>query len=119
MPNSTIDPTFATVTSAGPNKVPMLSVGELTIEVFIQWKDACEDYFEIKDIADEKRVTHASTGFQNILVCDWFRGNAARMHKLSWDDFASEFKQHWLLENWEQKSRNELTRACQPATEPF
>jgi hypothetical protein len=119
MPNNTIDPTFATVTSASPNKVPMLLAGELTIEVFIQWKDACEDYFEIKDIADEKRVTHTSTRFQNILVRDWFRGDAAHMHKLSWDDFASEFKQHWLLENWEQKSRNELTCARQPATEPF
>ncbi|KAI0091827.1 hypothetical protein BDY19DRAFT_904425 [Irpex rosettiformis] len=87
---------IATVISSGPHKIPTLSSGETTIEVFMRWKDACEDYFEIKEIKEDKRMTHAGTGLQDLLVGDWYRSDAARLRALPWDEFAKEFKTRWL-----------------------
>ncbi|KAI0085111.1 hypothetical protein BDY19DRAFT_876849, partial [Irpex rosettiformis] len=111
--------TTATVVSTGPHKIPTLSSGELTIEVFMRWKDACEDYFEIKDVKDEKKVTHAGTGFQDLLVRDWYRSDIVRLRALSWEDFTKEFKARWLPSDWDVKARNELTRRRQSNDDSF
>ncbi|KAI0336960.1 hypothetical protein BDW22DRAFT_1473408 [Trametopsis cervina] len=113
------DSTVAEVLSSNPGKVPVLSAGEIVIETFIAWKDACEDYFEIKDIPEDKRVTHAATGLKDVLIRNWFRADAVRMRALSWDSFAKEFKTRWLPEHWDQVARNHLTRAHQRASDSF
>ncbi|KAI0083200.1 hypothetical protein BDY19DRAFT_900664 [Irpex rosettiformis] len=111
--------TLATVLSSGPHKIPTLSSGEITIEVFMRWKDACEDYFEIKEIKEDKRVTHAGTRLQDLLVRDWYRSDAARLRALAWDDFAREFKTRWLPSDWDVKARNTLTRCRQTNEDNF
>lgn len=109
----------ATVVSAGPHKVPILTPGELNIETYMRWKDACEDYYEIKEVKNDKKVTHAGTGFQDLLIRDWYRSEADRLRTLPWDDFAKEFKARWLPVDWDVKARNELARRRQNPDDPF
>ncbi|KAI0091801.1 hypothetical protein BDY19DRAFT_991478 [Irpex rosettiformis] len=40
------------VSFSGLSKIPVLSSGELTIEVFLHWKNMCENFFEVKEIDD-------------------------------------------------------------------
>lgn len=109
----------ATVVSSGPNKVPLLTAGEISIEVYLQWLDACDDYFVIKEVKDDKMVIHAATGFQSLLVRDWYRTDSARLRALPWSDFAKEFKAHWLSSDWDLKAKNELARKRQRDDDSF
>ncbi|KAI0087461.1 hypothetical protein BDY19DRAFT_907616 [Irpex rosettiformis] len=108
-----------TVVLSGLHKISTLTSRELTIEIFMRWKNACEDYFEIKDVKNEKKVTHAGTGLQDLLVQDWYHSDVARLCSLSWDDFTKEFKMRWLSSDWNVKARNELTCRCQTNEELF
>ena len=120
MPSTT--DTLATVSSTGPNKVPVLSSGELTIEVFLRWKHMCEDFFELKEIDNDnnkRKIVFAVTGLQDILVKNWYRADENRLKQLTWTEFSKEFRDRWLPQHWEQQSRNELTRACQLPSESF
>lgn len=117
MPN---DNQVAVVTSSGPSKIPVLSAGELSIEVYLQWKHMCEDCFELKDIDEpKKRIIHAMTGVLAPLVRNWYQADKARIQALTWEAFAVEFRDRWLPPNWEQRTRNLLIRSRQAATDSF
>ncbi|KAI0088728.1 hypothetical protein BDY19DRAFT_994091 [Irpex rosettiformis] len=118
MPNNE----HAEVFSSGPNKIPLLSSGELTIEVFLQWKNMCEDFFEIKEIDDKensKCIILAMTGIQDLLVRNWYQAEHDRFKKLTWSTFTVEFYDRWLSTHWEQKSQNLVTCARQSNTDTF
>lgn len=118
MPNDNI----ATVTSTGSSKVPTLSAGELSIEVFLHWRNMVEDYFEVKeldDADDKKRITHAMTGVQNMLMRDWYQNDRDRIKALKWTEFLKEFRDRWLPPHWEQKTRKLLTCARQGSSDAF
>ncbi|KAI0083810.1 hypothetical protein BDY19DRAFT_998285 [Irpex rosettiformis] len=119
MSRPTTDSQLARLELSGPKNIPILTSCELTIEVYIRWKDACEDHFNVKAIAADKQVAWAVSGFEDMLMRDWFRAEKTRLLKLNWEDFTAEFKNTWLPENWEQNTRNQLTRACQGMNDPF
>ncbi|KAI0083808.1 hypothetical protein BDY19DRAFT_910350 [Irpex rosettiformis] len=59
--NNSSDNTLARVESSSPKAIPVLTAGELSIEVYIRWKDACKDYFNVKGIAEDKQFRSEKT----------------------------------------------------------
>lgn len=113
---------LAQVTSSGPSKVPVLSAGDLSIEVYLRWRNMCDDCFELKEIDvddNKKRIILAMTGVQNLLMRDWYGTDRARLQALTWDAFALEFRDRWLPPNWELKARNSLVRMRQGTSDAF
>jgi len=47
---------FTSVEQDAPSKVPMLSPGDITPSVMHMYKNACNGYFDTKDVPEDKQV---------------------------------------------------------------
>jgi hypothetical protein len=48
-----------------PSKVPVLHTGDITPTVMHEYKDACQGYFDTKEIAEDKQVCQIFAGIKD------------------------------------------------------
>ena len=112
-------PTLASVIHSAPKQVPILTTGDITPEVLIDWFNACENYFTERDTPDDKRVAKVLGGLQDVLFKDWYSPDRARVTALSWTDFIKEVKSEFLSSTWVEDARNKLLSMRQRDTDTF
>ena len=82
----------------------MIPDGELSPKIIREFEICCNIYFmNIKGgVADDQKVRKLLHSFKNTLIQDWMSTESDRLVQLSFTDFMNEFRERWLLTNWEQ-----------------
>ncbi len=87
---------------------PILTPGEITPEVLVQWDSSCQRYFTHKGVAVSERIEFVSAGFQDPLVQAWFNTNNTALNALSWTEFLNEIRATFLEDNWDRNIRSQM-----------
>ena len=112
-------PILASVIHSAPKQVLILTTGDITPKVIIDWFNACENYFTERDTPDDKRVAKVLGGLQDVLFKDWYSPNRAHIAALSWDEFIKKIKSEFLSSTWVEDARNKLLSMHQRDTDAF
>jgi hypothetical protein len=62
--------TLARVEQENPAKIPLLLQGDISPEVMREYTDACEGYFEQKEIPEDKQVRKILAGLKDSCIKD-------------------------------------------------
>ncbi|KAJ6529035.1 hypothetical protein DFH09DRAFT_934980, partial [Mycena vulgaris] len=103
------------------SKLPTLHKGELTPLVIDDMILACTNYFNAKDIAEDKQVATILGCFMDPHFTNWVRPAAtrARLIGLTFPAFMSKFKEKFLDDDWETLVRSDIMSMRQGADETF
>ena len=90
---ATVDPTSA--------KAPILTQGDISPAVMMEFENAALDFFNSKSVPAEKQVTMFIPGIKDLRIRDWITAERARIVALPFADFMSEMCLNYLPPNWE------------------
>jgi reverse transcriptase-like protein/integrase-like protein/chromodomain-containing protein len=96
---------------------PVLTSGELSPRVVMEFEQSCLDYFANAKggVTDELQVIRILPSFQDQLVRDWIAADRPRLSKLSFKEFIDELRKAFLPRNWEDRLRAQiLTERLRP-----
>jgi hypothetical protein len=77
------------------------------------FQDACEGYFENKEVPADKQVRKILAGIKDDRVKDWLSVDRARIQALEFPAFMVEFRAAYLPEEWEQDLRGDILSMSQ------
>ncbi|KAF8808349.1 hypothetical protein BYT27DRAFT_7210892 [Phlegmacium glaucopus] len=98
------DPKTATSSHLSVTCPPQMSNGDITPKTVQDFENHCLNYFinAKGGINDALKVSCILGSFKNDLVNDWISVNRDQLSILSFPDFMSEFRTHWLPHDWEE-----------------
>jgi len=99
--------TLATVEPTS-GKAPVLTTGDLTPAVAMDFENAAQDFFVAKSVPPKKQVSLILPGIKDIHICDWITADHACITSLSFDVFIKELHENYLQNNWEDQIRNQI-----------
>lgn len=105
---------LATISHPIMSHAPVMTDGNITPKIIWDFKTHCMTYFiNMKDgIAKYLKVTKILGCFENDLVADWAATEQEWLAQLTFEDFMKEFRECWLLEDWEQIIHVEMLGTC-------
>jgi len=99
--------TLATVEPTS-SKAPILTTGDLTPAVTMDFENAAQDFFVAKSVPPKKQVSLILPGIKDIRIHDWIAANHACITSLSFDAFIKELHGNYLQNDWEDQIRNQI-----------
>ncbi|KIK04641.1 hypothetical protein K443DRAFT_120838 [Laccaria amethystina LaAM-08-1] len=99
--------TLATVEPTS-GKAPVLTSGDLTLAVAMDFENAAQDFFVAKTVPTERQVSLILPGIKDIRICDWITADHACISSLAFADFIKELCLNYLQNNWEDQIHNEI-----------
>src|ERR1700683_4469026 len=78
-----------------------------------QFKHGCKNYFIHKKIVTDNQVSLIISGLLNDCVANWISAKHDHIIALSFDMFMMEFRQNYLVEDWEEDTLHELLSMSQ------
>jgi len=82
--------TLATVKPTS-SKAPVLTAGDLTPAVAMDFENAAQDFFIAKSVPANKQVLLILPGIKDICICDWITADQARITSLPFNNFIKEY----------------------------
>ncbi|GBE85803.1 Transposon Tf2-1 polyprotein [Sparassis crispa] len=110
---------MASVTQSSSKNPPILTAGKITPAVAHAWENACLQYFKHNDMANEKKVSKVTGGFQDPIVSDWYYNDADTFDAMSFKDFLILFRARFLPKGWDSAVLTQLLRSRQWEDESF
>jgi len=99
--------TLATVEPTS-SKAPVLTTGDLTLAVAMDFENVAQDFFVAKSVPPKKQVSLILPGIKDIQIHDWITANRACITSLSFDGFIKELCENYLQNDWEDQIRNQI-----------
>lgn len=99
--------TLATVEPTS-GKAPVLTTGDLTPAVAMDFENAAQDFFMAKLVPAEKQVSLILPGIKDIQICDWITADCAHISSLPFNEFIKELHLNYLQNDWEDQICNEI-----------
>lgn len=101
--NNTMAPNshFATEEQSAPNKMPIVTPGDLTPKMLCSFKIFCKAYFNNKGIPSMEQVEKIALSFQDAQVQNWCMSNKTRINTMTFKEYMAELQKMWLPSNWE------------------
>jgi len=99
--------TLATVKPTS-GKVPVLTAGDLTPAVAMDFENATQDFFIAKSVPADKQVSLILPGIKDICIRDWITVDEARITSLPFDNFIKELCENYLQNDWEDQIHNQI-----------
>jgi len=98
-------PIMSTLATVEPTsgKAPVLTTGDLTPAVAMDFENAAQDFFVAKSVPLDKQVSLILPGIKDIRIRDWITANRARITSLSFVDFIKELRENYLQSDWRTK----------------
>ena len=87
--------------------------GLITPEILYEWELACEEYFRVKSVADDKQVESVLVGLQDFHIAGWARANAAELKTLKFSEFMEKLCEETLEEDWDRAIMLEIHNSKQ------
>jgi hypothetical protein len=107
---------MASVEQSSPSKVPILTLGDISLAVRCQFKHACKNYFVHKKIMAGDHVTLILGGILDDHVGNWISAECDHLVALSFDAFMVDLHLNYLSEDWEEHTLCELLSMTQGAS---
>ncbi|EDR02067.1 reverse transcriptase-RNase H-integrase [Laccaria bicolor S238N-H82] len=101
---------MSTLASVEPTsgKAPVLTAGDLTPAVAMDFENAAQDFFVTKSVPLDKQVALILPGIKDIRIRDWITADRARITTLSFVEFIKELRANYLQSDWEDQIRNQI-----------
>ncbi|EDR15393.1 uncharacterized protein LACBIDRAFT_321191 [Laccaria bicolor S238N-H82] len=101
---------MSTLASVDPSsaKAPILTQGNISPAVMMDFENAALDFFVSKSIPADKQVTMIIPGIKDLHIRDWITAERARIVVLPFADFITEMRANYLPPDWEDQVRNEI-----------
>ena len=99
---------FTAVEQESPSKVPILIPEDIMPSVMHMYENACNRYFDTKDVAAEKQVHRILAGLHDTHIQDWVGVHHEHLLTMAFAVFMAEFKMAYLPMDWEEITRIEL-----------
>ena len=99
-PLVTVDPTSA--------KAPILTQGDISPVVMMDFENAALNFFVSKSVPVEKQVTMVIPGIKDLCIHNWVTPKHACIVVLPFADFMAEVHVNYLPTNWEDQVCNEI-----------
>jgi hypothetical protein len=97
---TTVDPTSA--------KTPVLTAGDISPGVMMDFENAAFDFFVSKSVPAEKQVTMIIPGIKDLQVRDWITAEHEHIVVLLFATFMTELRANYLPQDWEDQVCNEI-----------
>lgn len=97
---ATVDPTSA--------KAPILTQGNVSPVVMMDFENAALDFFTSKSIPANKQVTMIISGIKDLHIRDWITTECMHIMVLPFSDFMAELRTNYLPLDWEDQVHNEI-----------
>jgi hypothetical protein len=91
---------FAAIEQDSPSKVPILLPGDIMPSVMCMYENACNGYFDTKDVPAEKQVCRILAGLHDIRIQDWVGVHRECLLDMIFAAFMDEFKTAYLPKDW-------------------
>ena len=104
---------MAPVEQSSPSKVLILTTSDTSPSVMCQFEHACKNYFVHKKIIGDDQVSLLIGGILDDRVTDWIIAERDRLVGLSFDTFMTDFRQNYLVDNWEEDTLRKLLSMSQ------
>jgi len=89
-------------------KAPVLTAGDISPAVMMDFENAALDFFVSKSVPAEKQVTMIIPGIKDLRICDWISAECMRLVDLPFSEFMSEMRSTYLHQDWEDQIRNQI-----------
>ena len=99
--------TLATVEPTS-GKAPVLTSGDLTPAVAMDFENASHNFFIAKSVPADKQVSLILPGIKDIRIRDWITADHARITALPFNEFIKELRDNYLQNDWEDQIRNQI-----------
>ena len=90
---ATVEPTSA--------KAPVLTEGDISPAVMMDFENAALDFFVSKSVPSEKQVTMIIPGIKDLRIRDWISAERACLVELPFINFMKEMRANYLHQDWE------------------
>jgi len=97
---ATVEPTSA--------KAPVLTEGDISPAVMMDFENAALDFFVSKSVPAEKQVTMIIPSIKDLRIRDWISAERARLVDLPFLEFMTEMRTNYLHQDWEDQIRNQI-----------
>ncbi|KAJ7364511.1 hypothetical protein DFH08DRAFT_274161 [Mycena albidolilacea] len=103
------------------SRPPVLTKGDITPLVARDFENAALNWFVLKNVQEASQVANILGCFRDMRHIAWLRPNAehARVMKLSFNNFMTEFRGKYLPVNWQAVTWNEILSSCMKDTQTF
>ena len=99
-PAATVDPTSA--------KAPVLTAGDISPAVMMDFENTAQDFFIAKSVPTEKQVAMVIPGLKDIQIRNWIVADRPHIVALPFPDFMKELRANYLQQDWEDQVQNDI-----------
>jgi len=103
----------ATIIQTAPTKLPMLTVGDVTVETIACWRRALNSYFLHSETKKEMKTRKAATTLLDPKLQSWYGEAETEFNTLPFETFVKEVRAMVLPAGWETKQYHKMLRLCQ------
>lgn len=89
---------------------PVLTLGTITPEAVSIFERHCPYHFLACKVLAVDQVTTIAFGFQDPLIQDWYFNDVDTWNAMTFAEFMTAFRKHWLKKNWESELRSRISR---------
>jgi hypothetical protein len=98
----------ARIEQEGPNRIPILTKGNLNPLTVQNFENGCPDYFRSKEIEADKQTTKILPGFEDPCICMYINTDRTCILALPFEEFMKEFWGLFLSPDWEDNLHHKL-----------
>ena len=92
-------------------KAPVLTNGDVTPAVMMEFENACYDFFEVKSVPAGKQVAFILPGIRDLRIHNWIAADRAAIVALPFATFMSQLCDNYLHPDWEDHIRDEILKS--------
>ena len=92
-------------------KAPVLTNGDVTPAVMMEFENACYDFFEAKSVPADKQVAFILPGIRDLRIRNWIAADRAAIVALPFATFMSQLRDNYLHPDWEDHVRDEILKS--------
>ena len=101
-------------------KAPVLTNGDVTPSVMMEFENACYDFFEAKSVPNDKQVAFILPGIRDLRIRNWIAADRATIVTLPFATFMSQLRSNYLHPDWEDHVRDKILNSrLDPNKESF
>jgi len=89
-------------------KALVLTAGDLTPAVAMDFENATQDFFIAKSVPADKQVLLILPGIKDICIHDWITADQACITSLPFNNFIKELCENYLQNDWEDQIHNQI-----------
>ena len=92
-------------------KAPVLTNGDVTPAVMMEFENACYDFFEVKSVPAGKQVAFILPGIRDLQIRNWIAADRAAIIALPFATFMSQLCDNYLHPDWEDHIRDKILKS--------